>query len=105
MQGLFFCLRNIVIDLLATLVYFPCMQKLSSGVAHTIPTDLRKALLATEELQERWNDLTPLARNEWICWVISVKKHETRVKHIERVGEELLRGIRRPCCWPCCPHR
>jgi len=53
----------------------------------------------------KWEDITPLARNEWICWVISVKKPETRRQHIERVRSELKEGMRRPCCWPGCPHR
>ena len=52
-----------------------------------------------------WEDITPLARNEWICWTISVKKEETRRQHVERVCSELKEGMRRPCCWPGCPHR
>ena len=52
-----------------------------------------------------WEDITPLARNEWICWVTSVKKAETRSQHIERLREDLKHGKRRPCCWPGCPHR
>ena len=50
-------------------------------------------------------DITPLARNEWICWVQSVKKPETRLKHVEQARENLRDGKRRPCCWPGCPHR
>jgi len=78
---------------------------IATGVVHKVPADLRKALSAASEIREAWNDLTPLARNEWICWVISVKKQETRQKHLERVCAELLEGKRRPCCWPGCPHR
>ncbi|MGD9202195.1 MAG: YdeI/OmpD-associated family protein [Chitinispirillia bacterium] len=52
-----------------------------------------------------WEDITPLARNEWICWVESTKKFETRKKRIKRVVEELKEGKRRPCCWPGCSHR
>jgi hypothetical protein len=52
-----------------------------------------------------WEDITPLARNEWICWVISVKKPETRREHIVRACAELKEGIRRPCCWIGCIHR
>jgi uncharacterized protein YdeI (YjbR/CyaY-like superfamily) len=54
---------------------------------------------------EQWEDITPLARNEWICWVQSVKRSETRRKHLARVIEDLNAGKRRPCCWPGCPHR
>ena len=79
--------------------------KLSSGVVHTVPPDLRKALVADPDARALWEDITPLARNEWICWVISVKKPETRIEHVERVCSELKEGMRRPCCWPGCPHR
>jgi uncharacterized protein YdeI (YjbR/CyaY-like superfamily) len=78
---------------------------IATGVVHEVPADLRKALLADESALERWDDLTPLARNEWICWVISNKRPETRSNHIERLVTELLQGKRRPCCWLGCNHR
>ena len=78
---------------------------IATGVVHKVPSDLREALAAAPEVREAWNDLTPLARNEWICWTISVKKPETRKHHIERLCAELLEGKRRPCCWPGCAHR
>lgn len=78
---------------------------LSSGVVHTVPRDVKEVLLGAPKLLELWNGLTPLARNEWICWVTIVKKPETRAEHIERLREDLLHGKRRPCCWPGCPHR
>lgn len=81
------------------------MKKIKQGVVHSTPNDLKIILNSTPLLLEKWNDLTPLARNEWICWVISVKKSITRQKHIERLQNELLKGKRRPCCWPGCPHR
>jgi uncharacterized protein YdeI (YjbR/CyaY-like superfamily) len=80
-------------------------KSLSSGVVHTVPADLREALLADSEARAKWEDITPLARNEWICWTISVKKPETRKQHIDRVPIHLKEGKRRPCCWPGCPHR
>jgi uncharacterized protein YdeI (YjbR/CyaY-like superfamily) len=52
-----------------------------------------------------WNDITPLARNEWICWVISGKKVGTRNIRIEKALSKLKGGMRRPCCWAGCPHR
>lgn len=79
--------------------------ELATGVAHEIPADLRKALLADESAVERWESLTPLARNEWICWTINVKTDATRAKHVERVITELNEGVRRPCCWIGCIHR
>jgi len=80
-------------------------KAIATGVVHEVPADLRKALLSDESALERWEDLTPLARNEWICWVISNKRPETRSDHIERTVTELLQGKRRPCCWLGCNHR
>lgn len=80
-------------------------KEISGGVVHDMPADLRKVLTADPDVLATWEDLTPLARNEWICWVVSVKKAETRNQHIERVSTELIEGMRRPCCWAGCPHR
>lgn len=80
-------------------------QHISTGVAHQVPADLRKALAADSAALAVWEDITELARNEWICWVISVKKVETRKEHVKRVVSELIEGMRRPCCWGGCPHR
>jgi len=77
----------------------------ATGVAHEVPEDLLLALQNDESALERWNDLTPMARNEWICWTITTKKPETRAKHIERTIIELMEGVRRPCCWAGCIHR
>ncbi|MFA6426890.1 MAG: YdeI/OmpD-associated family protein [Candidatus Magasanikbacteria bacterium] len=79
--------------------------KITTGVVHKVPKDLEKVLSSNPDLLTKWNGLTPLSRNEWICWVTIVKKPETRNKHIERLSEELLEGAKRPCCWPGCPHR
>jgi len=75
------------------------------GVAHTVPADLRRALATDRAALAKWEDITPLARNEWICWVISVKQPEKRQEHIKRVCSELKEGMRRPCCWYGCVHR
>jgi uncharacterized protein YdeI (YjbR/CyaY-like superfamily) len=72
---------------------------------HQIPQDLQKILNNNQALLEKWNNLTPLARNEWICWLTIVKKPETRQNHLERLQQEVLEGKKRPCCWPGCPHR
>ncbi len=80
-------------------------KKISSGTVHTIPADLKKALVSSPKVLAAWEDITPLARNEWICWVQSVKKPETRKNHVRRTREELVEGMRRPCCWAGCPHR
>ncbi|MEN9524494.1 MAG: hypothetical protein RL536_563 [Candidatus Parcubacteria bacterium] len=80
-------------------------QTISTGTAHALPADLRKALLADKVSFSKWENITPLARNEWICWTISVKKAETRKEHVMRVVSELKDGKRRPCCWIGCIHR
>lgn len=77
----------------------------SSGTVHLIPDDLQKALLSNSRSLAAWQSLTPLARNEWICWVTFVKKEATRKAHIKRVISELGEGVRRPCCWLGCIHR
>jgi uncharacterized protein YdeI (YjbR/CyaY-like superfamily) len=80
-------------------------KTISGGVAHELPADLRKALTADSKALALWEDITPLARNEWICWTISVKTPETRKEHVGRVVSELKDGKRRPCCWIGCIHR
>ncbi len=80
-------------------------RKISAGTVHDLPDDMRKALGADARALAAWEDITPLARNEWICWVTIVKKDETRQEHVERLVRQLKEGSRRPCCWPGCPHR
>lgn len=80
-------------------------KEISGGVVHKVPADLKKALTADKAALEKWEDLTPLARNEWICWVEYVKREDTRKEHVQRVPEQLKEGDRRPCCWMGCPHR
>jgi uncharacterized protein YdeI (YjbR/CyaY-like superfamily) len=75
------------------------------GVVHKLPADLKKALTANAKALATWHDITPLARNEWICWIESAKKAETRTRRIEWGCSNLKGGKRRPCCWPGCPHR
>jgi hypothetical protein len=79
--------------------------KILGGTAHQLPADVRKALAGDRSALARWESLTPLARNEWICWAISVKTPETREEHVRRVISELKEGMRRPCCWYGCVHR
>ncbi len=80
-------------------------RDIAAGVVHDLPEDLRKTLLAEPGALTAWEDITPLARNEWICWIESARKSETRERRIGRAREDLLKGKRRPCCWPGCPHR
>lgn len=88
-----------------TLYNFDMLKQISSGTAHVLPPDLRQALTADGKALAAWESLTPLARNEWICWVTFVKKEETRKDHVQRMVRELKEGERRPCCWLGCTHR
>jgi uncharacterized protein YdeI (YjbR/CyaY-like superfamily) len=78
---------------------------ISSGTAHRLPGDIRTLLATTSKVLALWEDITPLARNEWICWIISAKKEETRERRIKIMQSKLLAGDRRPCCWAGCTHR
>ncbi len=80
-------------------------QSISGGVVHKLPPDLRKALTGDKAALAAWEDITPLARNEWICWIESVKTPEIRQQHVERAVADLKNGKRRPCCWMGCVHR
>jgi len=75
------------------------------GVVHKMPADLRKALNASYSAKQVWKIITPLARNEWICWITSGKKAQTRRIRIKKTISKLKSGMRRPCCWSGCPHR
>ena len=79
--------------------------ELAAGLVHKMPADLHKALISDEAALAAWNAITPIARNEWICWVENAKQLETRTKRIQRTHTELAEGKRRPCCWIGCIHR
>jgi uncharacterized protein YdeI (YjbR/CyaY-like superfamily) len=80
-------------------------DKLDDGVAHKLPKDFRTALASSKVANKAWQDITPLARNEWICWVEEAKKQETRERRIKVGISKLNSGMRRPCCWAGCTHR
>ena len=80
-------------------------RQVSGGTVHDVPADLLGALTSDPKALTAWESLTPLARNEWICWVTFPKKAETKKEHVERVVRELKKGKRRPCCWLGCIHR
>ena len=79
--------------------------RLPGGAVHKLPQDLRAELTTSDFAVEAWRDITPLARNEFICWVEDAKQTATRERRIRRAREELEEGMRRPCCWPGCTHR
>jgi hypothetical protein len=65
-----------------------------------VPMDLRKALAAAPLAQAGWEDITPLARRDWIFSVTSAKQPETRRRRIEKACDMLASGKRRLCCFP-----
>lgn len=77
----------------------------SQKPVHSLPRDVKEAIQSHKTVESLWKSLTPLAKNEFICWVISAKLPETRARRLKRLQEELLEGKRRPCCWAGCPHR
>ncbi len=80
-------------------------QKPATGTLHDMPADLKTALNIDRIAHATWVDITPLARNEWICWIISAKQSETRSRRIKVGLSKLRSGMRRPCCWAGCIHR
>lgn len=80
-------------------------KKISDGIAHKLPADLKKALASSPKALAAWEDISAIARNEWICWVVTVKLAATREDHVKRTIAELTEGKRRPCCWMGCVHR
>ena len=80
-------------------------KKISGGLVHELPADLVKELTETQEITSLWENLTPIARNEFICWVVDAKQEKTRIRRINRTVAELLEGQKRPCCWVGCIHR
>lgn len=92
----------------------PALAKLTKGLAmddflhgtvHVAGDDLQSALRADPKVLQIWKNLTPLGRNEFICWVEDAKQATTRQRRIARSCDELLQGKRRPCCWAGCIHR
>lgn len=68
-----------------------------------MPTDLRKALAAAPVAKAEWNDLTPIARRDFISWIDGAKQPETRRRRVERACDMLASGKRRPCCFSIVP--
>jgi len=79
--------------------------KIASGTVHRMPADFAEAIASDKAVKIAWADISSLARNEWICWVTSAKKDETRKRRIDVGLDKMRKGMRRPCCWPGCPHR
>lgn len=80
-------------------------KNILAGTVHQLPNDFKEVLIENQDSLNTWQDITPLARNEWICWVEDAKKQETRERRIRIAKENLAKGKRRPCCWQGCKHR
>jgi hypothetical protein len=65
-----------------------------------VPVDLRKALAAAPLALAGWEDITPMARRDWIFSITSAKQPETRRRRIEKACDMLASGKRRLCCFP-----
>src|SRR5262249_41388918 len=72
------------------------IQKIADGTVHKLPTDFRRAIESNATAKSLWVDITPLARNEWICWVTSAKQEATRKRRIEVGIDKMRGGMRRP---------
>lgn len=81
------------------------MDDFPQGTVHEAGEDLRAALTSDPAVLGLWKGLTPLGRNEFICWVEDAKQAKTRQRRIERTLDELRDGMKRPCCWAGCIHR
>ena len=86
-------------------VRYMTKKGITAGAIHKMPADLHKAIKSDPIVKDAWADITPLARNEWICWVTSAKQDKTRSRRITVGLDKMRKGMRRPCCWPGCPHR
>lgn len=81
------------------------MTDFAQGTVHVAGADLQAAVQADPDTLALWQALTPLGRNEFICWVEDAKQPATRQRRIQRTTEELREGKKRPCCWSGCIHR
>ncbi|EAS51577.1 conserved hypothetical protein [Aurantimonas manganoxydans SI85-9A1] len=77
----------------------------AQGTVHRVGEDMKAALTAEPEVLDLWQKLTPLGRNEFICWVEDAMQAKTRQRRIARTIDELREGRKRPCCWAGCIHR
>ncbi|WP_298127864.1 YdeI/OmpD-associated family protein [Brevundimonas sp.] len=81
------------------------MSELAQGTVHGTGPDLEVALRSDPEALALWQGLTPLGRNEFLCWIEDARQPKTRARRIVRTLEEMRDGKTRPCCWVGCIHR
>ena len=76
-----------------------------SDLRHKLPEEFRRAIESNATAKVLWSEITPLARNEWICWVTSAKQDATRQRRIVVGIDKMQGGMRRPCYWPGYPNK
>jgi uncharacterized protein YdeI (YjbR/CyaY-like superfamily) len=79
------------------------MVQIKKGIEPKLPADLRKVLAASPLAKAQWEDLTPIARRDFVTWIESAKQPETRKRRVESVPSRLASGKRRPCCYAVVP--
>ncbi len=75
------------------------LQPTKEWIEPEVPEDVKKSLATSQKAEALWNDITPMARWDWIRWIRAVKTPETRQKHIDVMLDKLNKGMRRPCCF------
>lgn len=75
------------------------LEPTTEWIEPEVPHDVKKALSTSPKAQALWDDITPLARWDWIRWVRAVKTEKTRENHLDVMLDKLNKGMRRPCCF------
>jgi len=78
-------------------------NKQNKQIEPKMPNDLNKAFLIHSKAKTKWEDLTPLARRDFITWIEGAKQPETRARRIAKTCAILPAGKRRPCCYSIMP--
>ncbi len=72
---------------------------LQEQAAPRLPADLRKAFASAPQARAAWSDITPVSRRDWIQWITSASRPETRARRIDNTCAMLAGGKRRVCCF------
>lgn len=75
------------------------MESIKEWPEPQLPADLAKAINNAPNIKPLWDDITPMARWDWLRWINSTKSESTRKHRIEVAFSKLEKGSRRPCCF------
>jgi Bacteriocin-protection, YdeI or OmpD-Associated/Domain of unknown function (DUF1905) len=76
------------------------LQMVQAWPEPDIPDDLAAALAeAPPKIRDVWQDITPMARWEWVRWVQATRNPQTRQRRVEVSISKMDGGKRRPCCF------